>query len=76
MHMRASLEKFRIFTFKNCYFLQHSVGTSDTLSQKHTYIFRSQITSSYIYFSLQSMQFPVITYGMALYINDSLPTKH
>ena len=29
MNMRASLEKFRIF--------QYSVGTSDTLSQKHIY---------------------------------------
>ena len=33
---------------------------------RNTYIFRSQITSY-----IQSLQFPVITYGMALYINDS-----
>ena len=27
--------------------------------------------SNYIFIYIQSMQFPVITYGMALYINDS-----
>ena len=34
---------------------------------------------NYIFIYIQSMQFPVITYGMALYINDSyvkIPTKH
>ena len=58
MSMRASLEIFNIFTFLNCYFLLYSVGTSDTLSQKHIYF---QV-SNYI-----CMQFPFITYGMALY---------
>ena len=38
-----------------------------------TFIFRSQITSAYI---KQSMHFPYITYGMMLYINDSIPTNH
>ena len=37
---------------------------------RNTYIFRSQ--NNYIFIYIQSMQFPVITYGMALYINDSL----
>ena len=32
--------------------------------------------SNYIYIDIQSMQFPFITYGMVLYINDSMPTKH
>ena len=60
---RASLEICRIFTFQNYYFLQyHTVGISHTLSQKHI----SFQVSSYICI-LQSMQFPVITYGMALY---------
>ena len=36
MYMRASLENFRIFTFKNCYFFQYFVGTSDTLSVQMT----------------------------------------
>ena len=36
-------------------------------SQKHIYF---QI-SNYIFIYIQSMHFPVITYGMALYINDS-----
>ena len=35
---------------------------------RNTYIFRSQITSSYTY---KQCSFHVITYGMALYINDS-----
>ena len=39
---------------------------------RNIYIFSSQITSAYI----QSVQFPAITYGMALSINDSIPTKH
>ena len=34
---RASLENIRVFTFKNYYFLQYSVGTYDTLSQKHIF---------------------------------------
>ena len=34
---------------------------------RNTYIFRSQ---NYIFIYIQSMQFPVINYGMALYIND------
>ena len=61
---RASLEIFRIFTFQNYYFLQyhHTVGISDTLSQKHN-LFRSQMTSAYIYNQCSSL----ITYGMALY---------
>ena len=41
--------------------------SSDTLSQKHIYF---QV-SNYIFIYIQSMQFPVITYGMALYIKDS-----
>ena len=36
MYMRASLENFRIFTSKNCYFFQYFVGTSDTLSVQMT----------------------------------------
>ena len=38
MYLRASLEKFRIFTFQNCYiFLSiYFVGTSDTLSVQMT----------------------------------------
>ena len=35
---------------------------------RNTYIFQ---VSNYIFIYIQSMQFPVITYGMALYINDS-----
>ena len=38
------------------------------------YIFKSQIT--YAYIIIQSMQFPFTSYGMALYINDTVPTKH
>ena len=34
--MRAS-EKICVFIFKNYYFLQYSVGTYDTLSQKHIF---------------------------------------
>ena len=67
MSMRASLEHFRIFTFYNCYFHLYSVGTSNTLSQKHIYF---QV-SNYI-----CMQFPFITYGMELCINANIPTKH
>ena len=63
MSVRASLANFRIFTFYNCYFLLYSVGTFDTLSQKHIYF---QV-SNYI-----CMQFPVITYGMALCINANI----
>ena len=63
----SELGKFSHFHILKLLFLQYSVGTSDTLSP---YIFRSQITSSYTYN-------PVISYGMALYINDSIiPTKH
>ena len=64
--MRASeLGKFFEFSHSKCYFLQYYVGTSDTLSQKHIY-FQVSITSAYI-IHVQSMQFPVITYGKALY---------
>ena len=66
--MRASeLGNFSHFQILKLLFLQYSVGTSDTLSQKHIYF---QV-SNYICIYIQSMQFPVITYGMALYINDS-----
>ena len=68
--MRASLEIFHIFTFKNCYFLQYFVGTSsDTLSQKHIHF---QVSNNICILNA----FPFITYGMMLYINDSIPTKH
>ena len=40
------------------------------LCLKNIFNFRCQITSAYIH----SMQFPFITYGMVLYINDSIPT--
>ena len=49
---------FSIFTFYNCYFLLYSVGTSDTLSQKHIYFQVSNYTCR---------QFPFITYGMTLH---------
>ena len=60
MSMRASELNmfFNIFTFYNCYFLLYSVGTFDTLSQKHIYF---QV-SNYI-----CMQFPFITYHGAIY---------
>ena len=42
---------------------------------RNIYIFRSPITSPYIL--IQSMQFPVITYGIWHYnINGNMPTKH
>ena len=43
-----------------------------------TYIFsglKLQSESAW-YIIISSMQFPVLTYGMALYTNDSIPTKH
>ena len=40
---RASLGNFCIFTFKNCYFVQYFVGTSETLSVQLTYL------SAYMY---------------------------
>ena len=61
MYMRASLIFSRIFTLQNHYFLQYFVGTSDTLSRKYMYIFRSQITSAYI---CNQCSFP---FSMALY---------
>ena len=45
------------------------LGTSDTLSQKHIYIY-------FQVWNYTCRQFPFITYGMALYINASIPTKH
>ena len=53
----------KIYAYENCYFLQYSVGTSDTLSQKHIYF---QVSNYIIIHNIQSMQFPVNTYGMAL----------
>ena len=43
LYMRASLENFCIFTFKNCYFFQYFVGTLGTLSVQTTYL------SAYMY---------------------------
>ena len=43
VYMPASLGNFCIFTFKNCYFFQYFVGTSETLSVQMTYL------SAYMY---------------------------
>ena len=50
---------------KFCWYLRYFVS--------ETYILRSQ---NYIFIHIQLMQFPFITYGMALHINESIPTKH
>ena len=70
----ASERAGKFFSFSHSKVLFPSIfcGTSDTLFQKHIYF---QV-SNYICIHIQSMQFPVITYGKALYINDSIPTKH
>ena len=63
--MRASgaseLRKCSHFHIQKLLFPLYSVGTLDTLFQKH------------IYFQAVSFYY---TYGMALYINVGIPTKH
>ena len=65
----SELGKFSHFHILKCYFLQYSVGTSDTLSQKH--ILSGLILHLHTY-TINA----VPCYGKALYINDSIPTKH
>ena len=66
-----------MFTFsqsKTAIFLQYLL-VLQILCLRNKFIFRCQITSVCIH-NTQSMHFPYITYGMMLYINDSIPTKH
>ena len=61
---RSELRQFtHLLILKLYYFLQYFVGTSDTLCQKHVYFQVSDYTVQCIH--IQSMQFPLITYGMA-----------
>ena len=61
----SELRKFSHFHILQLLFpFIYSVGTSDTLSQKHF-----QVSNNIC------MQFPIITYGMALCINANIPTK-
>ena len=73
---RASLEKCCVFTLKNYYFLQYSVGTYDTLSQKH--ILSGLKFIYYInYYKINAVSFYYLWYGtICILVNDSTPTKH
>ena len=72
MNMRASLDIFAVSHSKTAISFNIPLVLL-ILYLRNIYIFRSQITSM---IHISSMQFPVITYGMALYTNDSIPTKH
>ena len=59
MNMRASLDNFCVFTFKIYYFLKYSVGTYDTLSQKH--IFSG--LKLHNYYTINAVSFYYLWYG-------------
>ena len=76
MYMRASgaseLRKCWHFHILKLLFPSIFLLVLHILCLRNIFNFRCQITSAYI---IQSMQFPFITYGMVLYINDSIPTN-
>ena len=71
MYMRASLENLA-FSHSKLLFPSIFLLVLHILCLRNIFNFRCQITSAYI---IQSMQFPFITYGIVLYINDSIPTN-
>ena len=71
MNMRASAEFFFAFSHsKTAISLNILLVLLMILYLRNIYIFRSQITICMIHIS--SMQFPVLTYGMALYIQTTV----
>ena len=75
--MRASraseLRKLSPFSHSKSAISFNSVGTYDTLSQKH--IFSGLKLHLHIYYKINAVSFYYLWY-MALCINDSTPTKH
>ena len=66
-------ENFSVFTFKNYYFLQYSVGYCMILCLRNIYFQVSKYICMLTYNQL--MQFPFISYGMEA-IYDSIIIKH
>ena len=66
---RGASELGKFFAFS------HSKTGISFIYLRNIYIF-FQVSNYICIIHIQSMQFPVITYGMALYIKDSIPTKH
>ena len=74
----SELETFCIFTYYKCYFFQYFVGTSDIFFGTNDMFWALFLAflhtkSAKISFNILSVQ---NAYGMALYINASIPTKH
>ena len=70
MNMRASgASELRTFSHSKTAISFNILLVLQILCLRNIFYFRFQITSAFY------MQFPFITYGMVLYINDSIPTN-
>ena len=72
-YMRASLENFLIFLILKLLFPSISFLVLQILCLRTIFNFRCQITSAYIY---NQCSFLFLSYGMMLYINDSILTNY